>query len=387
MIKVIFTYIMTVFEVISTILSGGINAIPEDNGVIDVTIDPMNGGAVYSYVAEADSFLTEPESPKNRGLIFDGWYNGNEKWDFEVDTVSEDITLSAKWKFSDTFFENDPEALNRAEGADVRVMSFNILASDWNNHPPVKGRDDLFRDVISRYAPDVIGMQEVNAEWYDSLGKNFGTYKFVNEGKNKIRGYVNYSTMAYNTETVTLIKWGQKAFTVNMNENCRNLMWAIFECKDDPSQRFIVTSTHWDLTSERRVAEAIEMTGILKILEEYYKLPMFCTGDYNSREPSNEYYTFTQCSGFKSSKYAAKERGLVASSSHLGDGTGTADDFNSGYWKLGTVSYRQKAINTIQTIDHIFASPDANILYYDTVVDAAALEASDHCPIYIDIDL
>lgn len=385
MLKAIFSYLVAVFQVLQILNGGGFAVTPEDNGVIDVTFDFMNGSAPYSYVVEAGSLLTAPETPENRGLIFNGWYNGKEKWNFETDTVSTDITLTAKWKFSDTFYDNDPNAGVRTEGSNIRVMSFNILASDWSNKPAVKGRDDLFRDVVSRYNPDVIGMQEVNAEWYESLGEDFGTYKFVNEKKNKIWGNVNYSTIAYNTETVNLIKWGQSAFVVNYNKNCRNLMWAIFEMKSEPGKRFMVTSTHWDLTSERRVHQAIEMSGILAILEAYYKLPMFCTGDYNTRENGNEYHVFTEITGMKDGKFAAEKKGLVASTSHLGDGTGTAEDYTSGYWKLGTVSYRQGQINTAQSIDHIFASPDASVLYYDTVVDEAALNASDHCPIYIDV--
>lgn len=384
MLKTIFSYLVAVFQVIQILNSGGFAVTPEDNGVIDVTFDFMNGSAPYTYIVEEGSLISAPEDPENKGLIFDGWYNGKEKWNFETDTVSADLTLTAKWKFSDTVFDIDPDAGMRTEGSNIRVMSFNILASDWNNKPAVKGRDDLLREVVLRHAPDVVGMQEVNAEWYESLGENFGTYKFVNEGKNKIRGNVNYSTIAYNTETVNLIKWGQSAFVVNYNENCRNLMWAVFEMKDEPGKRFMVTSTHWDLTSDRRVHQAIEMSGLLAMIEEYYKLPMFCTGDYNTRETGNEYKVFTELTGLKDAKFAAEKRGLVCATSHLGDGTGTADDYTSGYWKLGTVSFRQKEIDTVYSIDHIFASPESKILYYNTVVDENALTASDHCPIYID---
>ncbi len=387
MLKTIFSYLAAVFQVVQILNGGGFAAIPEDNGVIDVTFDFRNGSEPYSYVAEAGSLITPPEEPQNRGLVFAGWYSGKTKWDFEKDTVSEDITLTAKWDFTEGFYEEDAKAGVRAEGSDIRIMSFNILASDWSNKPKVEGRDDLLRDVVSRYLPDVIGMQEVNAEWYASLGKEFGTYKFVNEGKNKIWGNVNYSTIAYNTETVNLVKWGQSAFVVNYNKNCRNLMWAIFEMKEEPGKRFMVTSTHWDLTSDRRVHQAIEMAGILAVLGKYYDLPMYCTGDYNTRENGNEYNVFATLTGFQDSKFTAKKKGLVASTSHLGDGTGTADDYTSGYWKLGPVSYRQSHINTVQSIDHIFASPEAEILYYDTVADEAALTASDHCPIYIDVKL
>lgn len=384
MLKVIFAYLVAVFQVVQILNGGGFNAVTEDNGVIDVTFEFMNGSPSYSYTAQSGSLITPPENPENRGLIFDGWYNGKEKWDFENDTVTEDITLTAKWKFSETFYDNDVNAHIRTEGSDVRVMSFNILASDWSNKPKVEGRDDLLRDVVMRYSPDVIGMQEVNAEWYESLGKSFGTYKFVNEGKNKIWGNVNYSTIAYNTETVELIKWGQSAYMVNYNKNCRNFMWAIFETKTESAERFIVTSTHWDLTSDRRVHQAIEMSGHIAILGEKYNLPMFLTGDFNTRENGDEYKVFMKLTGFGDSKYCTEKRGLVASTSHLGDGTGTAEDYTSGYWKLGKVSYRQKHINTIESIDHIFVTPHTDVLYYDTVVDEAALDASDHCPIYID---
>lgn len=386
MLKVIFSYLVAVFQVVQILNGSGFVVVPEDNGLIDVTFDFGNGSEAYSFVAEEGSKITEPETPQNRGLEFIGWYNGKTKWDFEKDTVSGDITLTAKWAFSESFYDKAPDAGVRTEGSDIRIMSFNVLASDWDNKPQVEGRDDLLRDVVSRYAPDVIGMQEVNAEWYASLGKEFGTYKFVNEGKNKIWGNVNYSTIAYNTETVNLIKWGQSAFAVNYNKHCRNLMWAVFEMKNEPGKRFMVTSTHWDLTSDRRVHQAIEMSGLLAILGEKYNLPMFCTGDYNTRENGNEYHVFTRLTGFQDSKFTAEKKGLVASTSHLGDGTGTAEDYTSGYWKLGPVSYREKHINTVQSIDHIFASPEAKVLYYDTVADEAALTASDHCPIYIDVD-
>lgn len=387
MLKTIFSYLVSVFQIVQILNGGGFAVVPEDNGLIDVTFDFRNGSETYSFVAEEGSLINEPEAPQNRGLEFAGWYNGKTRWDFEKDTVSEDITLTAKWAFADNFYDKASDAGVRADGSDIRIMSFNILASDWNNKPKVEGRDDLVRDVVSRYAPDVIGMQEVNAEWYASLGEDFGTYKFVNEGKNKIWGNVNYSTIAYNTETVTLVKWGQSAFVVNYNKNCRNLMWAIFEMKNEPDKRFVVTSTHWDLTSDRRVHQAIEMSGHLAILGEKYELPMFCTGDYNTRENGNEYHVFTALTGFKDAKFAAEKKGLVASTSHLGDGTGTAEDLTSGYWKLGPVSYRTSHINTVQSIDHIFATPQSEILYYDTVADEAALNASDHCSVYIDVKI
>ena len=42
--------------------------------------------------------VEEPEAPIRDGYIFLGWYNEEELWDFEEDTVTEDITLTAKWE-------------------------------------------------------------------------------------------------------------------------------------------------------------------------------------------------------------------------------------------------------------------------------------------------
>ena len=42
--------------------------------------------------------VEEPETPVREGYIFLGWYNGEELWDFEKDPVTEDLTLTGKWK-------------------------------------------------------------------------------------------------------------------------------------------------------------------------------------------------------------------------------------------------------------------------------------------------
>lgn len=46
------------------------------------------------------SYVARPEEPKRQGRIFAGWYLDEEytrRWDFENDTVKENMTLYAKW--------------------------------------------------------------------------------------------------------------------------------------------------------------------------------------------------------------------------------------------------------------------------------------------------
>jgi len=41
---------------------------------------------------------TEPSAPTRSGYVFEGWYDGSEKWNFEENLVTENIILQANWK-------------------------------------------------------------------------------------------------------------------------------------------------------------------------------------------------------------------------------------------------------------------------------------------------
>ncbi|MDR2419374.1 MAG: InlB B-repeat-containing protein [Treponema sp.] len=60
--------------------------------------------------------LTKPTNPTKEEHIFDGWYNGDDEWDFATDTVSADITLKAKWSeaVTITFNTNGGSAIKPA---------------------------------------------------------------------------------------------------------------------------------------------------------------------------------------------------------------------------------------------------------------------------------
>ena len=55
-----------------------------------------------------------------------------------------------------------------AEGASLRIMSFNILHPDWSR-VPVKGRDEIVAGILQYYMPDVAALQEAGAKWHKAL--------------------------------------------------------------------------------------------------------------------------------------------------------------------------------------------------------------------------
>ena len=60
----------------------------------------------------------------------------------------------------------DASALS--DGADIRIMSYNILHPDWS-HVPIQGRDALVADILLCYRPDVAAIQEAGAKCHKTL--------------------------------------------------------------------------------------------------------------------------------------------------------------------------------------------------------------------------
>ena len=61
------------------------------------TVDFKDGDTVVStQTVSKGSTVTKPADPTKEGYVFDGWYNGQTKWDF-TKPVEENITLVAKW--------------------------------------------------------------------------------------------------------------------------------------------------------------------------------------------------------------------------------------------------------------------------------------------------
>ena len=74
----------------------------------EVVFDSAGGTAVASQTVLCGEKIKKPANPTRPNdsryeYSFDGWYLGDCVWNFETDTVSEDITLTAKWKIESEF--------------------------------------------------------------------------------------------------------------------------------------------------------------------------------------------------------------------------------------------------------------------------------------------
>ncbi len=66
----------------------------------NVSFDENGGSAVEDAVVQIHDPVFDPGIPYKEGFVFDGWFtdkNFTKKWDFDKDTVENDMTLYAKW--------------------------------------------------------------------------------------------------------------------------------------------------------------------------------------------------------------------------------------------------------------------------------------------------
>ena len=270
---------------------------------------------------------------------------------------------------NNAFSFSDPTEL--AEGADMRVMSFNILCELWNDKAVIAGREIPVIAPIYTYMPDILGLQEVSDAWYVALEPLFeGSYAFVD--KKTTKGETNFSPLLYNVETMTLLEHGVVSLKVGGN-GLRVLSWGYFERKSDGA-RFVAINTHWNVGDANdaqktadQVAQATEMAEFVLSMQKKYNCPIISTGDYNSRLSQDPIKTYMTNSGMVDACQSAKVVNRSIKTTHT----------------LFTESHRGAG----EAIDHVFASPEVELLFYNVLIDECLAPSSDHNPIYADIKL
>jgi len=95
-----------------------------------------NGAEEYQSRAVADNeLLVEPRVPTRAGYSFLGWYNGEDKWDFDTDRVTDSITLSAKWARIKFIVKFDSDG-----GSSVEEQS--VSSGDFATEPTVPTKEN-----------------------------------------------------------------------------------------------------------------------------------------------------------------------------------------------------------------------------------------------------
>lgn len=261
-------------------------------------------------------------------------------------------------------------------GAELRMMSFNIWGDYFQN--PVAERDLAIADIILRYQPDVVALQEVTANWWTSrlfstLALSYAPVVGQANGKN------NYTPLLYKKERFELVAEGWDLYHEKLDRS-KGLTWTVLKDRSG-GKCFAAFSTHywWQGTAESNYIRTVNSDMLLKRLDalrSQYACPVFGGGDFNCWTDSDPLEKLWQ-NGYAGAQDIADT--ASPESSHHGDPRCGDDGKYHG-------SPKPEKNEKRYSIDHLIVEPEqvhAHRLH--VVLDQDALDASDHSPIFMDI--
>ncbi len=255
----------------------------------------------------------------------------------------------------------------------MRIMTSNIWGDYFGN--PVDVRIDGIYGIYKKYSPDILGLQEITKRWYESglFERLSEEYDFVGT---EILNSNNFVPFAFK-KNLKLISKGYEYLTETPDVT-KGISWAVLERED--GKVFAVCNTHfwWKTGSEHdeiRVLNAKQLTNLMKYLAERYSCPVFAFGDMNSVLSSGVFKVYSE-NGIKHLHDIADIKDNM--SSHHGDPIKNEDGTYSGSKTTNDKSF---------SIDHMIALGDGfKVLQYRIIEDQDALDATDHSPVFVDVE-
>ena len=229
---------------------------------------------------------------------------------------------------------------------EYRFMTYNILHEGYASGvfvPYVEIRKEPVAYLISEYAPDVIALEECFDEWHTHLPEMLGDGYAV-ACANVADRVPNRTPILYRTDRLKLVDSGTIAIEQAITNNRRVITWAIFENKTN-GERFAVIASHWDPFSEDAKFDSSKVMAELAMrFQTEQNLPVIAMGDFNSVPSNAAYMNFHTTSGL----------------------TG---------------------VTQTTGVDHIFYTSDFNLVAQGVERENCAGMASDHFPVWIDVNL
>ena len=255
--------------------------------------------------------------------------------------------------------------LNRlSQSSDVTIMSSNMLFAIPNDISGLLNNDarmKLLGEYYLMIGADSVGLQEC----------------IINDNVNLLTpvitdmyAFVPYNELAsgekiiYRKDKQTLIKHG----IIDLGSNYA-FMWALFENKTT-SERYIHANLHYHYDGDaKRLLQAEKVNEELKKLyTTYADVPIFVTGDYNTKINSSVHSAMTEGVKMKSAVELAPDnaRDYKAKSFHTLDVYGSMQSTNC------------------EQIDHIMVTWDrADVILHAILHNEPLAYSTDHCPIII----
>ena len=260
----------------------------------------------------------------------------------------------------------------------IKVMTFNIRydealfnegeprPTDWAN------RKILQVELLNKYQPDVIGMQEPHIHQVKYLAEQLSAYSWFGVGRADGKEKDEFNPIFYRNDKLTLVDSGTFWLSETPDKVSRSwdagydriCTWVLLEYKKGKKQ-FYVFNTHFDSKGkDARVNSAKLVNEKIKAMAE--DKPVFVTGDFNFQAESTPYKEMISQSLSDSKMICVKEP------------TGSEGTFNS--FRYGATHKRR--------IDFIFVNEKVEVKEYQ-VIDYSkdGIYPSDHFPVLIQTNI
>ena len=259
-----------------------------------------------------------------------------------------------------------PPAAPLAEGADVRVVQFNLRCTGFGE-TSVAYRAPLMTAMLQSLGADSMGFQEANLRWMTYLEDHLPDYACVGVARDDGRVLGEFSPIFYLKEKYDLIDSGtfwlsktpEKPGTKDWGSACNRICtWAVLENKETGA-RYVHYNTHLDHISGE--ARKNQMAVLLEKVKEFIGVyPVALTGDLNDLEDSDMY---------------REAAALLTDARHAAPVTDTQDTFHN-----------YGGIVPMGLLDYVFVSEDVAPLVFHVIDDKInGKYLSDHYGVYVDL--
>lgn len=258
--------------------------------------------------------------------------------------------------------------------SDIRIMSHNIWCGE------VHDRDLHLAEIYFRHQPDVLGLQEMTQNLYDSrlLGLLSEKYELL---KPDTKGLLDNTPLLIKKGVFNVVDCGWHLYDGLNNHQSKSLAWAVLEKKDDGMRLGVISTHYWwkngpesDLA---RVYDAKQMTAYAHYMRVEYGVPVVAMGDLNMRIGAPGYLELIS-HGAMDMRIAASEYASLSNTHHP---YAVYNPENNSY-ENGPAP---KGCH-LNAIDHMFVygRDQLDVKVFNVVTEQEALDVSDHCPIYVD---
>ena len=274
----------------------------------------------------------------------------------------------------------------------MRIMTSNIWGDYFGNE--VSSREGQLYNVYKKYDPDIIGVQEVTGGWYKgemfhNLEKDgytiVGAFLIHTEDYSggiggPLHDGANFVPMFVRRSKYKILECGYEMLR-NTPDRSKAITWAVLEDRET-GKVFGAANTHFWWMSRGtednllRAENAKQLVAVMKYINGKYFCPVFSFGDMNTKLGS-EVFEVYDINHVEHLLDKAEKGSKVAS--HHGDPVRGED---------GRYHGKKTENDKTMSIDHMVGYGEGyKVSEYYIVEDQDALDATDHSPVYVDIEL